>query len=195
MDPPTTAFTEAAADRAASKGRGMKLNTSASGRNRHLVHRWHGFSQGWPVRNRAALPRSYRASLPAPPAQKSVQDCPPHRTGSHRLVTMAHLITYQHRFCGLLRLIRAYFTFSCRAGSKLASNSRTAMRLFINAMGTGCYILLLINSVWPSMLHSLGHPRKVAGGVLASENGSNCWIGVSFPPFCTVHAPDVPALW
>ena len=39
------------------------------------------------------------------------------------------------------------------------------MRLFINAMGTGCYILLLINSVWPSMLHSLGHPRKVPGGV------------------------------
>ena len=81
------------------------------------------------------------------------------------VVTLAHLITYQHRFCGLLRLIWVYSTLSCRAGSKLASNSRTAMRLFINAMGTGCYILLLINSVWPSMLHSLGHPRKVAGGV------------------------------
>ena len=84
MDPATTGFTEAAADRAAAKSRGMKQKTCASGGSRHLVHRWPGFSQGWPLQNRAASPKSCPAIPSRTTRSKKCSKCPPLRTGSLR---------------------------------------------------------------------------------------------------------------
>ena len=84
MDPATTGYTEAVADRATGKSRGMKQYTYASGGSRHLVYRWPGFSQVWPLQNRAASPWPCPAIPSRTTRSKNCSRVSSHMTGWNR---------------------------------------------------------------------------------------------------------------
>ena len=143
MHSATTELTEAAADRSVGKAHGMRQNNSASGRSRHHLHRWPGYSQGGRFRKERHRPGFVLPFRHTPTAQRTVRTCHPHRTWSNRRRNAGGLCRIS---TSVLRRCNARCSRITSCPAELGyqeSPYRTAMGASIKAMGS-CWGMQLL---------------------------------------------------